>query len=205
MTWWQVIGLCLSLIVSAIIIAWKGFFKKYGETTGDLLSMKHNIDLILEQQKRTTEVTETIKSELSDRSLAKQRREEMKRDAALDIMRAYGSLLEASYKLFDVSLNNPIKNLPDDIIDMNARDRDEKWKVASDKFQAHMTTLWQLEQIAKLIFSETIQKQIDSVKKSFNSLRDDVYENATNFLGAHGRLKAEQEKLSVAIKAELEI
>ncbi len=54
-TWWGAIGLCLGLLVGLIIHYWKSFVGMYGEKGGELPAIKRNIDLILDEQKKTTE------------------------------------------------------------------------------------------------------------------------------------------------------
>jgi len=58
MTTWQAVGICGSLIVSALIVSWKGFFSAYGQKRGETLATKHDIDLVLEQLEKATKLTE---------------------------------------------------------------------------------------------------------------------------------------------------
>ena len=91
----------------------------------------------------------------------------MKRGAALDIMRAYGTLLQASLALFGVASD---RNLFQHRLDVTNEMRDkssEKHDVAYQKYQTAMTTFWQLEQIARLIFPQSICEKMAVVKDAF--------------------------------------
>jgi hypothetical protein len=88
--------------VSALIVSWEGFFfSAYGQKRGETLATKHDIDLVLEQLEKATKLTENIRSEIiSDKSIAKQRHEDIKRDAALDVMRIEGEFEHVLNSLF---------------------------------------------------------------------------------------------------------
>jgi hypothetical protein len=186
MTAWQALGICVSLIVGAIIISWKSFFTGYGNTIGTNLATSHDIALVLD-------------------NLRKQRHEDMKRDAALDIMRVYGTLLEASLALFSTAHGRPSALARQTFIEVDEKKEEAKWDAASAKFQAGMTQFWQQEQIARLIFPESIQKQLEVLKDAFLNLRARTYEDAGHFHSLHRDLTTEQENLSKMIRAELQI
>jgi hypothetical protein len=184
--WGPTIALCISLIGSAYILTWKGFFTGYGSKKGGNRADSEDLPLTLNQ-------------------LRKQKHEDMKREQALDIMRAYGTLLEACADLFRTGYRRPKNLVSDNIIDVDADQRKAAWDTASDKFQAGLTTFWQLEQIARLIFPEAIWKQMDVLKKAFIAFRSGMYDDVSEFGNLYSDLENKQEVLSKRLKDELQI
>ena len=164
----------------------EGVLGSYGQTRGKNLADRHDVTLLLDE-------------------LRKQKHEDMKREAALDIMRAYGTLLQASLALFGVASD---RNLFQHRLDVTNEMRDkssEKHDVAYQKYQTAMTTFWQLEQIARLIFPQSICEKMAVVKDAFNEFTVETYQNNTKFTPLYDALVKKQEELSIAIKAELQI
>jgi hypothetical protein len=164
----------------------EGFFTGYGQKRGENLATQHDIAMVLDQLRR-------------------QRHEDMKREAALDIMRVYGTLLQASFALFQVAASRAILQHQPDLNNVMRQKSSDDWESAYKQFQDGMKTFWQLEQMARLIFPTNICNQMKIVKDAFQELVTKTYENTGAFDPLHKALEAKQQELSNAIKAELQI
>ena len=184
--WGPTIAVCASLLGSAYILTWKGFFTGYGSKKGGNRADNEDLPLTLNQ-------------------LRKEKHEDMKREQALDIMRAYGTLRESCGALFRSGYRRNQRLISDNIIDVTADEKKAAWDAASDKFQAGLTTFWQLEQIARLVFPKSICVQMDAVKNAFVAFRTGMYDDITQFNDLYTDLEKKQEELSKSLKAELQI
>jgi hypothetical protein len=200
---WMGISILIVLAANIIVLVFSSFFKGYGQKKGENLATKEDLKGVVEQVKAVTRTTEEIKSEISGESWAKQRHWDIKRDTAMDIMRVYGRLQEASANLFEAaSYRDMAQHLTSQEVNAKAA---QKHETAYKQFQAAMTTFWQLEEIARLIFSTKVYEKMDIVKRAFNKLAAALFEDNGKFDPLFEELRAKQEDLATTIRAELGI
>ena len=185
---------------------WRSFVGKYGEKGGELLAMKHNIELILDQQKKTTELTETIKTEISDKSLARQRHEEMKRDTALEIMQLFGTLQEAA-----LDMHNAIYSLNRIQFDLNASE--ERKKKTHDDYECARKQLAGRNDKALAVAADSkigisnyyLRRRIEALKLAVHAFWGGIYGDDSKFVPLMEAVNAREEELLNSIKTELQI
>lgn len=183
----------LSIIVALFI----GAAKSYMGEKGKNLATKEDIE-------KLTRVQEEIKKELSEDTWSKQRHWDLKRDTALEIMRAYGTLLEISYDLFTSTIGRA-KAIVGEGYSPTDPKHQAAWDAASARFQKQLTHIWELEQITSLIFPENIGKQFVTLKGTFLELGSGTYEDSAKFFPLIRKLEEDQKILGELIKADLNV
>jgi hypothetical protein len=176
------------------------FFSKRGE----IAAIQSQIDKVVAQNERLVRSSEAIKAELSDKSFSKQRHWDIKRDAALEIMRMQGTLYETIGHLWqarDIHYRAELQNIK----------KDEEAALASYNatlkvLNPIMTSFWQLEEVARLVFSASIYEKMETLKDIVNELLTEI--------AVYGERKvdklfdaviAQKSILAEAIRAELEM
>jgi hypothetical protein len=188
-------------IIAALFI---GAAKSYMGEKGKNLATKEDLQDVVDQVKVVTRTTEQIRTELSEATWSKQRHWDLKRDTALEIMRAYGTLLEISYDLFTSTIGRPKAIVGEAYLPVDPKHQ-AAWDAASARFQKQLTHLWELEQITSLIFPENISKQFATLKGTFLELRSGTYEDSTKFFPLIRKLEEDQKILGELIKADLNV
>jgi hypothetical protein len=209
MTTWQAVGICGSLIVSALIVSWKGFFSAYGQKRGETLATKHDIDLVLEQLEKATKLTENIRSEISDKSIAKQRHKDIQRDAALDVMRIEGEFEQVLNSLFFLEQGMETAREKNNLTLLRTYNAD--FQKEYDSYVRTITKFWQARAMLGLVFSDAVVKKMGNVQtalsnvvnllKGTDPLQEEVDEAERQRRRTH--LKATQIHLREALRAEL--
>jgi hypothetical protein len=205
MTWKDAFEVLGGFVVGLILSYWRGLVGKYGEKSGELLAIERNLDLVLNEQQKTTEITEQIKTDLADKSVAKQKHDEMKRATALDIMRVYGNLLEASAALFGAEGDLKRLGFQLDVKPEVREKRSLAYDEANKKFRSSMTVFWQLEEITRLIFSNTVVEKMKTVKDAFNEMAVEVIQDNRKLDSLFDALRVKQDDLAKTLRVELEI
>jgi hypothetical protein len=203
---WQAILVMVVGVLNVVALIFNAFFKSYAEKKGENLATKEDVKYIIAQVKQVTSTTEEIKSQFSKRDWSEQRTWEMKRDTAIDIMKTYGTLLQTSIALFEAAVRDEVA--------FRKRDEEEKkltsaeYDAAYKEYSAAIAFFWQVEEIAKLIFSSDVAKAMKTVKDSFTALAVKIVDNATAAASTESLFTdvyMNQTALSEAIRTELKL
>jgi hypothetical protein len=81
-------GLCVGLLFHY----WKCYTGTFAQKSAEIDAIDKKIDQVLDQQKKTTELTEGIKADFSDKSSSRQRLREMRREVAFKMVNALTDL-----------------------------------------------------------------------------------------------------------------
>jgi hypothetical protein len=120
-------------------------------------------------------------------------------------MRVYGTLLEASAELFATEGDNKRLAYQTDVKPEVKEKVALAYDAANKKFRSSMTTFWQLEEIARLIFSNRVVEKMAVVKDAFNEMAVEVIQDNRKLDSLFETLRVKQEDLAKTIRTELEI
>lgn len=189
-------------------------FSKWGEIT----AIQTRIDTVVEQSGRIVESTETIKKELLEETWAKQRRWELKRDTALDLMRVFGEIQQLVNTIFhDLrpgESQEDIKNIFEAQGQAAAVDavqrRVEEQKRLANEYLLSMRKFWQVKGTIGMVFSKEIPELMNRVQNALAHLISLLGQQNPPFTDAEKTLRinnlAEQKDLlTKAIRDELKI
>jgi hypothetical protein len=128
-----------------------------------MLATKHDIDLVLEQLEKATKLTENIRSEISDKSIAKQRHEDIKRDAALDVMRIEGEFEQVLNSLFFLEQGMETAREKNNLTLLRTYNAD--FQKEYDSCIRTITKFWQARAMLGLVFGDAVVKKMGNVQK----------------------------------------
>lgn len=175
--------------------------KAVASKEGEITAIENKLDTVVGQNNRLVKSSEEIKSKI----LGRQRLWELKRETALDIMRAGGKLREELLKLWIISGHatrhekvvgfTTIKIMDDK--DMAA------WDAMVEQYRGEETVVWQLQQIAALAFPIGVCEQLERVRDTCSKIRLEIYTDPDSYLKRAKDLKLEQDKLAQMIKDDL--
>jgi hypothetical protein len=203
---WQAVLVMVIGALNVVALLFNSFFKSYAEKKGENLATKEDLKDVVDQVKRVTLTTEEIKSEISQRDWSEQRSWDMKRDTAIDIMKTYGTLLQTSIALLEAAVREERAYETGD--QDNKRRMHAEYAAAYKEYAAAMAFFWQVEEIAKLIFSTEVAADLNTVKESFNAVVVRIVDNAREAARSDSLfkdLRKQQEALSRAIRGELDL
>src|ERR1700730_17305039 len=145
------------------------FFSAYGQKRGETLATKHDIDLVLEQLEKATKLTENIRSEIiSDKSIAKQRHEDIKRDAALDVMRIEGEFEHVLNSLFFLEQGMETAREKNNLTLLRTYNAD--FQKEYDSCIRTITKFWQARAMLGLVFSGAVVKRMGNVQTALSNV-----------------------------------
>lgn len=160
---------------------------------------------VLVQVKAVTRTTEETKTELSEKTWPKQRQWDMKRDAALDVMKIFGEMEQILNHIFHIRNPDTIaKSL------VNAEMQKKHIQSYEDMLKQYLEAIrkfWQVRETVGLIFSESVSKQMDSVQNALALLAallgDDSPTGPAAKATQRSVLRREQKLVTEALRNEL--
>jgi regulator of replication initiation timing len=176
------------------------FFSKRGE----IAAIQSQISTVVEQNERLVRSSESIKTELSDKSFSKQRHWDNKRDAAVDILRMYGKLSEILAWLAQIRSESPIAK----------GQNDQKWikeievrynSMQETRLSPVMTDFWQLAELSRLVFSKDIYDRMVALKNTINDLLTEIATMGKKQDRSFEQFEIKKTALAEAIRQELEM
>jgi hypothetical protein len=130
---------------------------------------------------------------------------ELKRDTAVEIMRLFGSQREAAIGMYDaLKIVNRLQGEAAPSPEQKQKAQ-AKHDSAQKQFQAGITQLWQLQNIARLVFPIGVYQKMEAVQSAMSELIGDVYGNNQNFISLMNQIVEKQENASIAIRQELKV
>jgi hypothetical protein len=201
--WIFLFGLCVGLLFHF----WKSYVGKTAEKSGEIDAVERKIDLVLGQQEKLTTATETIKREISDKSLEKQRHEDMKREIAVQVTAMFGTQLGiVNHLLF---LTDPVQNLKAaqnvEMVKSRIQDQDRYQEL----YLGSLRRFWETKEAVSLVFSEKAAQQMSDVYTALTEVNGVVTKDGTAREDAtkafRARLKVEKDKVIQTLRAELGI
>ncbi len=210
---WQIVGTVGATVVAVAPVvygvatkAMDNYMEGYAKKKGETLATKEDLEEISRQLEKTTRVAEETKAQVTDKSVAKQKNDEMKRAAALEIMRMFGTMQQAAVSFYDgmVAVNR-LGNIVDPSEETRKEAR-EKYIAGNKQFQDGLTTLWQLEQVARVVFpTQVVHEKVGVLKRGFIGFRGGVTGDDRQFEPLLDAINLKQQDLADAIKAQLDI
>jgi hypothetical protein len=202
----NLIILALNVVGLALVAIFGYLFKGYGSEKGKNIAIQENIDKLAEQMRILTDAQKRIEATISHEVWGQQKTWELKRDAALELMRIFGSILEKLQNFFSAATEEKrAETTADAEIKKNAKDAyDDAYK----DFRNVLTKFWQQEQIAKLVFPVEIHQKLDAMQTGFFKLLREVVASRTVtnvYASLHAELLAKQEDLAKALRLDLKI
>ena len=161
--WWWVFP---TLAVAGSIVG--GLLGSFFSKRGEIAAIQSQIERVVDQNKRLVESSEAIKNDLADKSFSKQRHWDIKRDTALEIMRMQGKLSELAGRMAEEmdNLSKAESNKDSELMKISLTN----FKLWQEMAKPVLTDLWQLEELARLAFSQNIYKQIAALRHSLDEL-----------------------------------
>jgi hypothetical protein len=148
-----------------------GIFGSYISKSGEISAMNDKIEQVVEQNKRIKESTEEIHSKISQRDWSIQRRWEMQRDVAIEVMRMFATLLRSASRLYELTAYyDRMVAGKQDITKGPAKEIDDEWSAAREATFAHITSYWGWEEVSRLVFSEKVQSCMRAVRFEYKQL-----------------------------------
>jgi hypothetical protein len=180
------------------------FFSKRGE----IAAIQSQISTVVSQNDRLVKSAEEIKSDISQRDWSKQRRWEMQREVAVEIMRLFGTMLRGASQLWEMTVYyHEVIDGKQDTNKGPAKNFMEEWAAAREATLTHETTYWQLEEVCRLVFSEKVRSCVAAVRDEYKQLTRSILGNEVESMAKLGKgldaLLATQDALSNAIRSEL--
>jgi hypothetical protein len=209
MSWTEAFAFVSGLCVGLVYHFWKSYTAKYAGKSAEIDAVERKIDVVLDQQKKMTEATETIRTEISEKSVAKQRHEEMKRDTALEIMRVGGELQRLYNTMFYLNKASTIA-----LAKTNVNLGQDHIKEYKDSYKEYLVTIskfWQVQGIASLVFSDVIMQKMTNVQNDMSKIAALLQQKGTEssidaeVLARKATLQISQDELRLAIRKELDI
>ena len=149
--------------------------------------------------------TEGIKSDISQRDWSKQKRWEMQREVAVEVMRLFGTMLRGVSQFWGTTVSYNAQNINEG----PPKHVREEWEAANEATETHVMTYWQLEEVCRLVFSENVRSRMADIKDEYQKLTTSIL-NEENYVKSKAKLDkglrallAKQDALSNAIRTEL--
>jgi hypothetical protein len=182
----------LPAVWSFIAAGLGAYFGPYLKKKGENLATKEDLQLIVDQVSAVTKTTEEINAQISNEVWDRQKRWEMKKEAAIDVMKATSALRHALFKLGELS-SDP--RLGDEAREARAESR----------FREGLEMFMQAEAIAALVCNKTVHAHMKPLMKSAfdvgDALENDKLKSDEKVAEFRGRLTM----LQAAIRDDLGI
>jgi hypothetical protein len=169
---------------------------------GEIVAIENKLETVVKQNNILVKSSEEIRSKIAGR----QRFWELKRETALDIMRAEGKLREELLKLFIISdhaaREDKVVGYETIKLWSDAKDKDE-WNNIVEQYRNDDTVFWQLQHIAALAFPSAICEQLERIRDTYSNIRVEIYSSPKSYFKRIEDLKVEQDKLAQMIRDDL--
>jgi hypothetical protein len=183
-----------------------GIFGGYLSKRGEIAAISRKLDEVVRQNNRIVEESEEIKTRLSERSWARQRKLELQRDIGVELVGMYGELLS---KMQDFNTAALARQRAVDNQDEGARQiaigrRDNAYREYSEIMQKYV----RYRERSRLVFSSDISARVDEEIRSFADIMHQVENDGrfTNETPGLLRIVSErQEDLVTALRREMDI
>ena len=175
--------------------------KAIASKEGEITAIENKLDTVVGQNNRLVKSSEEIKSKI----LGRQRLWELKRETALDIMRAGGKLREELLKLWIISGHATRHEKVVGFTTIKIMDDKDAaaWTAIVEQYRGEVTVVWQLQQIAALAFPIGVCEQLERVRDTYSKIRMEIFTDPDSYLKREEDLKLEQNKLAQMIKDNL--
>jgi hypothetical protein len=204
---WTIAAFLISAAINVLVLVFAAFFKAYGTKKGENLATKEDLQNVLEQVKAVTRTTEEIKTELSEKTWSKQRHWDMKRDAALDVMKIFGEMEQILNNVFHIRNPETIARSKQTV--ELANDHIQDYKNALDQYLAGIRKFWQARESVALVFSIEVSKHMNAVQNALAQLAallgDDSPSGPAVKAAQRDALRREEKLVTEALRKELGI
>jgi hypothetical protein len=199
--------LMLLLVINILVMILTAFFRGYGTKKGKNLATKEDLQNVLIQVKAVTRSTEEIKTELSELTWSKQRQWDMKRDAALDVMKIFGEMEQLLNHIFHI--RNP-DTIAKSLVNPEMQKKHiQSYEDALKQYLEAIRKFWQARETIGLVFSESVSRQMDAVQNALALLAallgDDSPTGPAAKAAQRDILRREQKLVTDALRKELGI
>src|ERR1700722_320823 len=165
---WTIAAFLISAAINVLVLVFAAFLKAYGTKKGENLATKEDLQNVLEQVKAVTRTTEEIKTDLSEKAWSKQRHWDMKRDAALDVVKIFGEMEQILNNVFHIRNPETITRSKQTVELANDHIQDNK--NALDQYLAAIRKFWQAKETVALVFSIEVSKHMNAVQNALAQL-----------------------------------
>jgi hypothetical protein len=204
---WTIAAFLISAAINVLVLVFAAFFKAYGTKKGENLATKEDLQDVLDQVKAVTRTTEEIKTELSEKTWSKQRHWDMKRDAALDVMKIFGEMEQILNNVFHIGNPETIARSKQSVV--LANDHIQDYRNALDQYLAAIRKFWQASDTIALVFSTEVSKHMDAVQNALARLAallgDDSPSGPAAKAAQRDALRREEKLVTEALRKELGI
>jgi hypothetical protein len=163
MSWTEAFVFVSGLCVGLLFHYWKKYTGKVAEKSAEIDAVQRKIDLVLDQLKKTTEMTEGIRADFTDRSSAKQRLFEMRREVAFRLMNLIGTLDDVLIGAMNEA--DMLKPLPQ----IEAKDL-EKLNELHERYRGIVRRLGQLKGQVALVFDDPARELLSSLDSAAGAI-----------------------------------
>ena len=204
---WTIAAFLISAAINVLVLVFAAFLKAYGTKKGENLATKEDLQNVLEQVKAVTRTTEEIKTDLSEKAWSKQRHWDMKRDAALDVVKIFGEMEQILNNVFHIRNPETITRSKQTVELANDHIQDNK--NALDQYLAAIRKFWQAKETVALVFSIEVSKHMNAVQNALAQLAallgDDSPSGPAAKAARRDALHREEKLVTEALRKELGI
>jgi hypothetical protein len=187
----------LTLVIGVLIGYLKSYTSAYAAKKGETTAIQEKLKTLVEQGRTLTQATKEIEAKISDDVWARQRRWELKKEIALEVLRVFGDL-QFSLRTFGVanaSDSGPFQN------EDQKKDYERRSGDISQTVDIGVRTIGQLSTISQLVFGEDVRNAILKAHAALVNLAADAVQAIYSSEGFIFEARKSSDAIQVAVEA----